>query len=88
MDEAVEVLQREIDNLTKHNQSLKDTINELDGSVTRLQDMKEALEDIKIMESSGLDELENQLESSKRILNSVRVSRMFIWELCLKKPYI
>jgi len=74
MDEAVEVLQREIDNLTKHNQSLKDTINELDGSVTRLQDMKEALEDIKIMESSGLDELENQLESSKRILNSVRGS--------------
>jgi len=69
-----EFLERELDNLKIENNRLSESCKKLEGSVANLEDMEEALADIREMETQNLDLLEEQIVESQEILDSMQES--------------
>jgi len=69
-----ENLSKEVDKLGSENDRLLQQMKELETSVSNFEDMEEALKAIKKTESQSVEEMENQLEKSKKILASMEIS--------------
>lgn len=66
-----EAMTKEVDALAAENERLVEQMQELEGSLSRLEEMEEALTAIKKTESKNVDDMEDQLERSKKILGSM-----------------
>uniref|UniRef100_A0A7S1ZD06 Uncharacterized protein n=1 Tax=Ditylum brightwellii TaxID=49249 RepID=A0A7S1ZD06_9STRA len=67
LKEVNEAMERELGQYKEQNERLHKTVGELEGSVKNLQELEQTLKEIKMMESSTLDELEVQLQEQKEI---------------------
>lgn len=76
MRESNEVMQHELENLERENERLEIETEKLQGSVNRIEDIEEVMSEIKTMESTSLDHLENQLKASKNILAQTATCRI------------
>uniref|UniRef100_A0A7S2S5B8 Uncharacterized protein n=1 Tax=Eucampia antarctica TaxID=49252 RepID=A0A7S2S5B8_9STRA len=74
LKETNECLERELNNLRVENNRLSESVDQLEGSVSNLGDMEEALASIREMETQSLDVLEEQLVESQEILESMEKS--------------
>lgn len=66
-----EKMEEEVDALALENERLLATLNELEGSVNRLETMEETLTAINKMETQSVDEMAKQLEQSRNILSKM-----------------
>jgi small-conductance mechanosensitive channel len=76
LKETNEFLENELNNLKIENNRLSESCKQLEGSVANLEDMEEALANIRQMETQNLDLLEEQIVESQEILDSMEKNVM------------
>lgn len=68
LQEPQEAVKREVDRLEEENARLKQSVEDLKATVTRLEDVKQALDAITAMQGKCMDAFAKQVEENKDIL--------------------
>jgi uncharacterized protein YoxC len=76
LEQTNERLESEVQQLQHENERLSTQVNQLESSVLHLQEMSSTLDAVRETEGKTLDELEQQLEQSRQIFNSMQDNLM------------
>jgi len=74
MKQTFEATKREVEIFKRENGRLEKSVDELDGTVSRLEDMETALDVITQTRGQNVEEFEKQIETNKQILTDMKKS--------------
>lgn len=74
MKQTFEATKREVEIFKRENGRLEKSVDELDGTVSRLEDMETALDVITQTRGQNVEEFEKQIETNKQILTNMKKS--------------
>lgn len=76
MEQTSETMENELENLKVETERLEGATKELESSIVNLQSLRAVFEEIREMEDTSLDALEEQMEESKEIMSKMHESNL------------